>query len=93
MNNNNGALELLTPGISLRIIDSYRHHCDHQWPASIGAEVDTSLSTVVTKYINAGLMKIPPGMFRNGITSFVNSLAQIIYTYKVATHRTALSAN
>ena len=30
-------------------------------------------------------------MFSYGITSFVNSLAQIIQTYKVATHRKALS--
>jgi hypothetical protein len=38
-------------------------------------------------------MKIPPSMSLNGVTSFANSLAQVIYNYKVATHRTALSAN
>ncbi|MGA9570616.1 MAG: hypothetical protein WBS17_11045 [Candidatus Acidiferrales bacterium] len=92
MNNNNGALELLTPGISLRIIDSYVITATSNGQVN-WSEVDANLSTVVAKYINAGLIKIPPGMFSYGITSFVNSLAQIIQTYKVATHRKALSAN
>jgi hypothetical protein len=92
MNNNNGALELLTPGISLRIVDSYIITATSNGQVN-WSEVDANLSTVVSKYISSGLIKIPPGMFSYGVTSFVNSLAKIIYDYKVATHRTTLRAN
>jgi len=92
MNNNNGALEFLTPGISLRIIDSYIVTATSNGKVN-WSEVDANLSTVVGNYISSGLVKIPPGMSLYDVTSFVGSLAQSIYSYKVATHRTALSAN
>jgi hypothetical protein len=47
----------------------------------------------INNFVNSGLMKVPPGMTRTDVTSFAYSLSQIIYNYKVATHRTALSAN
>lgn len=92
MNDNNGALELLTPGISLRIIDSYIITATSKGQVN-WSEVEANLSTAIANYISSGLMKIPPSMSVNGVTSFANSLAQVIYNYKVATHRTALSAN
>jgi hypothetical protein len=92
MNNNNGALEFLTPGISLRIIDSYIITATSNGKVN-WSEVDANLSTVVGNYISSGLVKIPPGMSLYDVTSFVDSLAQSIYGYKVATHRTALNAN
>ena len=33
-------------------------------------------------------MKVPPGMTLTDVTSFAYTLAQVIYNYKVATHRT-----
>jgi hypothetical protein len=92
MNDNQGALELLTPGISLRIIDSYLITATANGKVS-WTDVDAKLSTAVSNFISSGLIKIPPGMTRTQVSSFANSLAQAIYNYKVATHRTALSAN
>jgi hypothetical protein len=92
MNNTNGLLELLTPGISLRIIDSYVVTATANGTTN-WTEVNSSLSAAITSFINAGLMKVPPGMTLTQVTSFANSLAKVISTYKVATHRTALSAN
>ena len=91
MNDNQGALELLTPGISLRIIDSYVITATSNGQVS-WSEVNAKLSTAVSNFISSGLMKVPLGMTRAQVTSFADSLAQIIHTYKVATHRTALSA-
>jgi hypothetical protein len=92
MNDNQGALELLTPGISLRIIDSYIVTATTNGQVS-WSEVNASLSTAVAKFVSSGLMKVPAGMTLAQVTSFTDSLAQIIQTYKVATNRKALSAN
>lgn len=92
MNDNNGVLELLTPGVSLRIIDSYIVTATSNGSVNWN-ELNASLSAAITNYINSGLMKVPTGMTAAQVTSFANSLAQVIYNYKVATHRTALSAN
>jgi hypothetical protein len=92
MNDNNGALELLTPGMSLRIIDSYVITATANGQVS-WTEVDAKLSTAVANFISSGLTKVPPGMTPTQVTSFANSLAEIIHDYKVATHRTALRKN
>jgi hypothetical protein len=92
MNNNNGFLALLTPGISLRIIDSYIVTATTNGTTN-WTEVNASLSTAIRNFISSGLMKVPPGMTLTQVTSFANSLAHVINTYKVATNRTALSAN
>jgi hypothetical protein len=92
MNDNNGVLELLTPGISLRIIDSYIVTATTNGAVN-WSEVNSKLSSAVANYISSGLMKVPTGMTATQVTSFANALAQVIYNYKVATHRTALSAN
>jgi hypothetical protein len=92
MNDNNGVLELLTPGISLRIIDSYIVTATSNGTVNWNV-LDANLSTAVGNFIRSGLMKIPTGMTASQVISFADSLAQAIYNYKVATHRTALSAN
>jgi len=92
MNDNQGALELLTPGISLRIIDSYIITATTSGQVS-WTDVNAKLSTAISNFISSGLMKVPPGLTRTQVTSFADSLAQVINTYKVATHRTALSAD
>jgi len=92
MNDNSGVLELLTPGISLRIIDSYIVTATTNGAVN-WTELDTNLASAVAKYISSGLMKVPGDMSTNQVTSFASALAQVIYNYKVATHRAALSAN
>ena len=92
MNDNNSVLELLTPGISLRIIDSYLVTATTNGSVN-WTEVNTSLSTAINNFVSSGMVKVPPGMTLTNVTSFAYSLAQVIYNYKVATHRTALSAN
>jgi hypothetical protein len=89
MNDDNGVLEVLTPGVALRIIDSYIVTATVNGQVS-WTTVDANLSTAIGNIISSGLMKIPPGMSRTQVTLFANSLAQVIYNYKVATHRTAL---
>jgi hypothetical protein len=92
MNDNNRVLELLTPGISLRIIDSYVVTATANGQVN-WSEVNSSLSSAIGNFVSAGLIKIPPGMTLTNVTSFDNSLAQVIHSYKVATNRTALSPN
>jgi hypothetical protein len=92
MNDNNGVLELLTPGISLRIIDSYIVTATTNGQVNWSA-LNANLASAVRSFISSGLMKVPTGMTATQVTSFASSLAQTIYDYKVATHRTALNAN
>jgi len=92
MNDNNGVLELLTPGVALRIIDSYIITATANGTVDWN-EVSSKLSAAITSYIGAGLMKVPTGMTAVQVTSFANALAKVIYNYKVATHRTALIAD
>jgi hypothetical protein len=92
MNDNNNLLELLTPGISLRIIDSYLVTATTSGSVN-WTEVNTSLSTAINNFVSSGLIRVPPGMTATNVTSFAYSLAQVIYNYKVATHRSVLSAN
>jgi hypothetical protein len=92
MNGSNGVLELLTPGISLRIIDSYIITATSNGTTNLN-ELHASLAAAISKFVSSGLMKIPPGMTLTQVESFANSLAWVISAYKVATHRTALSPN
>ncbi len=89
MSDNNDMLEMLTPGVGLRIIDSYvvtgTSNGKVNW-----TQVDAALSSAVDSFIGAGLMKIPPGRTIAEVKTFVNSLAQSIYAYKVSTNRATL---
>jgi hypothetical protein len=92
MNDNSSVLELLTPGISLRIIDSYLVTATTNGSVN-WTEVNTGLSTAINNFVSSGMMKVPPGMTLTNVTSFAMSLAHVIYNHKVATHRSTLSAN
>jgi hypothetical protein len=89
MNNNNDVMAMLTPGVSLRIIDSYvvtgTTNGTVNWTA-----VDASLSTAVDNFIASGMLKIPAPMTTAQLKSFVTTLAHIIWDYKVSTGRTTL---
>jgi hypothetical protein len=92
MNDNNGVLEVLTPGVALRIIDSYIITATTNGSVN-WSEVNSKVSAAISSYISSGLMKVPTGMTATQVASFANALAKVIYNYKVATHRTALSAD
>jgi hypothetical protein len=90
MNDNDGVLQLLTPGVAFRMIDSYvvtaTSGTEVNW-----TEVQTNLTNAVNNFVKAGLIKIPAGMTAAKITAFANAIAHVIYSYKVATGRKALS--
>jgi hypothetical protein len=92
MNNTNGVLELLTPGISLRIIDSYLITATSNGTTNWTA-LHANLAAAINNLISSGLIKLPAGVTLAQVDSFANSLAWVISTYKAATHRTALNAN
>jgi hypothetical protein len=89
MNNNNDVFEMLTPGVSLRIIDSYivtgTTNGTVNWTT-----VDASLSTAVDNFIASGMMKVPAPMTTAQLKSFITTLAHVIYDYKVSTGRKSL---
>jgi len=90
MNVNQQVLQILTPGVTLRIIDSYVITATGSdgtvnWP-----QVNASLATLVANFISSGLVHLTPSLTTAQLTAFVTALAQTISTYKVATNRTAL---
>jgi hypothetical protein len=89
MNNNAGYLQLMTPGVTLRIIDSYvvtaTSHGTVAW-----STVDSNLTTAIHNMVNSGLMKVPPNVTVSQMNSFVDSVAQTIWNYKQATGRAHL---
>jgi hypothetical protein len=89
MNDSDGMLQVLTPGVGLRIIDSYLTTGTSNGKVN-WSEVDSSLGKAVNDLINDGLMKIPSGRTSAEVKTFVNSVAKAIYAYKVSTKRNAL---
>jgi hypothetical protein len=89
MNDNDGVMQMLTPGVGLRMIDSYivtgTSGGTVNW-----TEVDSSLSNAVDGFITAGLMKIPAEHTSAQVKTLANSLARAIEAYKVSTRRAAL---
>jgi hypothetical protein len=90
MNVNQQVLQILTPGVTLRIIDSYiitgtGSDGTVNWP-----QVNASLATLVANFISSGLVRLTPSLTAAQLTAFVTALAQTISTYKAATNRTSL---
>lgn len=89
MNDNNGVMSMLTPGVSLRIIDSYivtgTTNGTVNWTI-----VDASLSTAVDNFIASGMMKVPGLMTTAELKSFVDAVARSISSYKTSTGRKTL---
>ncbi len=89
MNDNDGVMQMLTPGVGLRVIDSYvvtaTSGGNVNW-----AQADSKIDIAINNLITSGLLKVPAGMTVIEVKSFANSIARAIYAYKVATNRTAL---
>lgn len=89
MNDNNDVLSLFTPGVSLRMIDSYVVTSTSNGTVN-WSQVNTGLSAAVDNFVSAGLVKIPPGMTSAQVKSFIESVAQAIYSYRTSTNRQSL---
>ena len=89
MNANNDYLALLTPGVSLRMIDSYVVSSTTNGTVN-WTEVNSGLSAAVQNFVNAGLIKIPSGMTQANLVAFAESTAKAIYAYKQSTNRKSL---
>jgi hypothetical protein len=89
MNANNDYLALLTPGVSLRMIDSYVVSSTTGRTVN-WTEVNSGLSSAIQNFVNAGLIKIPSGMTQANLVTFAESTAKAIYAYKQSTKRTTL---
>ena len=89
MNDNNGVMAMLTPGVSLRIVDSYivtgTTNGAVNWTT-----VDASLSKAIDNFIASGMMKVPPHITTANLKSFVDTLAHSIAEYKSSTGRKTL---
>jgi hypothetical protein len=79
----------MTPGISLRVIDSYvvtgTSNGSVNWTT-----VDTNLSTAIANMVSAGLIKIPSGVTSPQVNSFIDGVAKAIWAYKQSTERAHL---
>jgi hypothetical protein len=89
MNDNEGTMAMLTPGVSLRIIDSYVVSGTTAGTVNWTA-VDASLSSAIDNFIASGMMKVPSDLTVPELKSFAMTLARIISGYKVATGRATL---
>lgn len=89
MNDNNGYMSLMTPGVSLRIIDSYVVTATSNGTVN-WTQADQNISNAVDSFISSGLIKIPTGVTTAQVKAFLESAAQTIYSYKVSTGRTSL---
>jgi hypothetical protein len=89
MNDNNGVMALLTPGVSLRIIDSYVVTATTNGTVN-WTTVDANLSSAVDSFISSGMMKVPGSITTVQLKSFVITLAHVISDYKVSTGRKTL---
>jgi hypothetical protein len=89
MNDNNGVMAMLTPGVSLRIIDSYivtgTSNGTVNWTT-----VDADLSKAIDNFIASGMIKVPAPITAADLKSFVNTLAHVIADYKASTGRKTL---
>jgi hypothetical protein len=89
MNANDGFMQLITPGVSLRILDSYVVSATSNGTVN-WTLVNSSISAAVDQMTTAGLIKLPPGVTPARVKAFAEALAQAIYGYKVATNRAHL---
>jgi hypothetical protein len=89
MNTNNNYLALLTPGVSLRMIDSYIVSSTTNGTVN-WTEVNSGLTSAIQNFITSGLIKLPAGLTQTELVAFAESVAKAIYAYKQSTARTSL---
>jgi hypothetical protein len=87
MNVNNGIL--LSPGTLLRAIDSYVVTSTTNGTVN-WTQANSGLAAMMASLAGAGFLKLPPAITPAEATQFAQTLAQITYTYRTATGRSAL---
>jgi hypothetical protein len=87
MNQTSGIL--LAPGSLLRVIDSYIVAATSNGAVN-WAQVNANLSSLIASLQKTAILKLPANITVAQVTTFAQSLAQIIYTYKAATARATL---
>lgn len=80
---------LMSPGLLLRVIDSYvvtgTTNGAVNW-----TQVNANIAALVSSLQTAGYLKLPVSLTTAQVTSFAQTVAQAIYTYKTATGRATL---
>jgi hypothetical protein len=87
MNQTSGIL--LAPGSLLRVIDSYIVAATSNGAVN-WVQVNANLSSLIASLQKTAILKLPANITVAQVTTFAQSLAQIIYTYKAATARATL---
>jgi hypothetical protein len=80
---------LLTPGSLLRVIDSNIVAATANGVVN-WTQVNANLASLIASLQKAAILKLPANITAAQVTTFAQSLAQIIYTYKAATNRATL---
>jgi hypothetical protein len=89
MNESNGYLSLLTPGVSLRIMDSYIVTATENGIVNWSQACD-SISNAVNSLLRSGMIRIPSEMSKENLIAFLEAAARAIGTYKATTRRRSL---
>lgn len=89
MNDNNGYMSLMTPGVGLRIVDSYLVTATSGTTVN-WTLVDASIANAVDSFVKSGLIKVPSGVTTDNVTAFLQATAKAIDNYKVSTGRKSL---
>lgn len=79
----------LSPGMLLRVIDSYVVSSTSSGTVN-WTQVNTGLNILLTNLISTGVVKLPSSVTQSQAQQFVQSLAQIVYTYCRQTGRASL---
>jgi hypothetical protein len=87
MNQNQGLS--LSPGMLLRVIDSYVVTATSNGVVN-WTQSNTALSGLVTSLINTGVLKLPSSITEAQVQKFIQELSQIVYNYCRQTGRTSL---
>jgi hypothetical protein len=79
----------LSPGILLRIIDSYVVTATSNGAVN-WVQVDSGLGKMLTNLIQTDVVKLPSSITPAQVQKFIQQVAQIIYNYRRQTGRTSL---
>ena len=90
MNVNQQVLQILTPGVTLRIVDSYIVSGTGSDGTVSWAQVNAGLTTLIANFISSGVVRLTPSLTTAQLIAFVTALAQTMSTYKISTNRTSL---
>jgi hypothetical protein len=80
---------VMAPGTMLRVIDSYVVTATSAGTVN-WTEANASIASMMSSLASSGYLKLPSSVTSAEATTFAQSLAQIIATYKTATGRTSL---